>query len=104
MNEPATEKIVRLLEEIRDGQKLQMERQAEAIARQAEIVALQRERFAKTDQIVGDAAELQQLAGNVQRKSAHLINRARFMMIFVVPFTLVLLVLVCWLAFGRVAP
>jgi uncharacterized membrane protein YdfJ with MMPL/SSD domain len=97
MSEQDTEKIIALLEELRDGQKLQLERQAEAIAQQ-------RERLATLDQAKAAAQNIQDQSAGTLRKSEQLINRARFMAVFVVPLTLVLLVVVCWLAFHRAAP
>jgi hypothetical protein len=97
MNEPDTEKIIALLEELRDGQKLQLERQAEAIAQQ-------KERLATLDQAKAAAQDIQSQSAHTLRKSEQLIKRARFMGVFVVPLALVLLVLVCWLAFHRAAP
>jgi hypothetical protein len=97
MNEPDTEKIIALLEELRDGQKLQLERQAEAIAQQ-------RERLATLDQAKAAAQDIQSQSAHTLRKSEQLIKRARFMAVSVVPLALVLLVVVCWLAFHRAAP
>jgi uncharacterized membrane protein YdfJ with MMPL/SSD domain len=97
MSERDIEKIIALLEELRDGQKLQLHRQAEAIAQQ-------KERLATLDQTKAAAENIQHQSANTLRKSEQLINRARFMSVFVVPLALVLLVVVCWLAFHRAAP
>jgi hypothetical protein len=101
MDDLRLEKIVGLLEELRDGQKLQLEHQAEALARQAEAAARQQDRIAKLD--VGGALDVQQYASKVQ-SSARLIKRAQFVMFFYVPLSLAVLVFVCWLAFHRSAP
>ncbi len=97
MSERDIEKIIALLEELRDGQKLQLHRQAEAIAQQ-------KERLATLDQAKAAAENIQNQSASTLRKSEQLINRARFMSVFVVPLALVLLVVVCWLAFHRAAP
>ena len=103
MNDPDVQKIVTLLEEIRDGQHQQLKLQAEALARQAEAVARQQRRFAKLDAGAGSASEIQQLTSKLQ-EAARLTVRARFIMFFYVPLSLAVLVLVCWLAFHRGAP
>lgn len=46
MTDELAEKMIRLLEEIRDGQRVQLERQAEALANQRDLLAQQRERLA----------------------------------------------------------
>lgn len=104
MSERDIEKIIGLLEEIRDGQKLQLDRQAEALDRQAEVIAKQKERFATFDEAKTAAQTIQNQSANTLRKSEQLIDRARFTAIFVVPAALLLLVVVCWLVFHRVAP
>ena len=103
MNDPDIQKIVTLLEEIRDGQNRQLELQAQVAARQAEAVARQQERFAKFDTQASGGSEIQQFAGKLQ-ESARLINRARFVMFFFVPISLLVHIFVCWLAFHRGAP
>ena len=97
MSDSDNERIIRLLEEIRDGQKLQLERQAEAMQRQAEALEGQRARLAS---LKGDAT--QQRADEVLSKAAGLVGGVRLMAFVVVPFAVLLLVLVCWLAFGHV--
>ena len=103
MNDSDVQKIVTLLEDIREGQKRQLELQTQAVERQAEAVARQQERFAKFDLQVGGSSEIQHFAGKLQ-ESARLINRARVVMFFFVPLLLLVLVFVCWLAFHRDAP
>jgi len=67
MSERDTEKIIALLEELRDGQKLQLDRQAEAIAQQ-------RERLAALDQAKAAAQNIQDQSANTLRKSEQLIT------------------------------
>jgi hypothetical protein len=103
MNDPDKQRIITLLEEIRDGQNRQLELQTQALARQAEAIAKQQERFAKIDARSDGASEIQQFADKLQG-SARLIRRARVLMFFFVPLSMFVLVFVCWLAFNRGAP
>ena len=63
-----------------------------------------RKRLATLDQAKAAAENIQNQSANTLRKSEQLINRARFMSVFLVPLALVVLVVVCWLAFHRAAP
>jgi hypothetical protein len=96
MSDSDAERVIRLLEEIRDGQKLQLERQAEALQRQAEALEAQRARLTS----LGKVDATQQRADEVLSKAAGLVGGARLVAFVVVPFAVLLLVLVCWLAFG----
>ena len=78
MNDEQAEKMVRLLEEIRDGQRLQIEREAQALQRQDEVLAQQRERLAGLSQRSGQAEQL--LA-----KSAKVVASARVVAFLVLP-------------------
>ena len=89
------DRIARLLEEIRDGQRLQLERQAEALQRQEQILAQQRERLAGLSQNSGKADEL--LA-----KSAKVVASARVLVLIVLPVAVLLLVYMLWV-WGRSA-
>jgi len=100
MNDSDAARVIRLLEEIRDGQKLQLERQAEALQRQAEALEAQRARLTG----LGKVDATQQRADDVLNKAAGLVGGARLVAFVVVPFAVLLLVLVCWLAFGHAAP
>jgi len=46
MNDDHAERMIRLLEELRDGQRTMLERQALALQRQEEVLGQQRERLA----------------------------------------------------------
>lgn len=54
MNDLQAEEMIRLLQELRDGQRLQLERQAQALQRQEELMAQQRERLAASSQRSGE--------------------------------------------------
>jgi len=103
MNESDAQRIIRLLEEIRDAQRLQLERQAQAIDTQRAALAAQRERFAglgaraESAQTVGDQAQ-RVLAG-----SAQLVRSARVLLFIAIPFAILLLAFVVWMLFARLA-
>ena len=59
MNEEQAAKIIRLLEEIRDDQRLQLERQATALTRQEEVLSEQR----------GVLADNRERANNMARRN-----------------------------------
>jgi hypothetical protein len=64
MNDEDSRLFVTVLEEIRDNQKLQLDRQAEAIA-------LQREQFALVQRQAERHERIQDRAENIQARSAH---------------------------------
>jgi len=103
MNESDAQRIIRLLEEIRDAQRLQLERQTQAIDTQRAALAAQRERFAglgaraESAQTVGDQAQ-RVLAG-----SAQLVRSARVLLFIAIPFAILLLAFVVWMLFARLA-
>ncbi len=103
MNDADAEKIIRLLEEIRDGQRLQLERQAQALERQAEIVSQQRERLADLSRRENDAQRIGERADGVLAKSAKLVAGARILVFVALPFALLLLAFIIWALFARVA-
>lgn len=96
MNEEDSERIIRLLEEIRDGQRLQLERQAQAIERQAEALAQQRQRLAGLSQSTSDVQGFGEQAGRVIAQSSKLVKSARILIWVSVPFALLLLAFVMW--------
>lgn len=100
MDDEHAEQIIRLLEEIRDGQRLQLERQAQALERQAEMVSQQRERLANLSKQAGEARAR---AEGVLVKSAKLVNRARMLILIALPFALLLFAFVIWALFARLA-
>ena len=79
------ERIARLLEEIRDGQKLQLERQADTLA-------LQKEQFQRTQ-------KLQERAEAIQDRSAQLVGRLHRVMPIVLAVVAILIGYVSWLLF-----
>lgn len=86
MSEPdKLERIARLLEEIRDGQKIQLERQAETLA-------IQKEQFQR-------AQKLQDRAEAIQDRSAQLVGRLHRVMPFVLAAVVILIAYVSWLLF-----
>jgi hypothetical protein len=103
MNEEDSERIIRLLEEIRDGQRLQLERQAQAIERQAEALALQRQRMAGLSQSASDVQGFGEQAGHVLAQSSKLVKSARILFWVSLPFTLLLLAFVLWWLFADLA-
>jgi hypothetical protein len=82
-----TENLARLLTEIRDGQRVQLERQAEALAiqkQQFEIVKIQFEQ----------AKKLQDRAQILHDKSKHLVEGSRRFLFFVLPVVIALIIVV----------
>jgi hypothetical protein len=92
MNDQDLQRLIRLLEEIRDGQKLQLERQAEALA-------LQREQFALVRQQTERAERIQDRAEQIQIKSAQLVAGARKAVVILLPIVIGLIIYVSWLLF-----
>ncbi|QQS54276.1 MAG: hypothetical protein IPM89_16060 [Candidatus Competibacteraceae bacterium] len=92
MSEQDFHRLVRVLEEIRDHQKLQLERQAEALG-------LQREQFALVRKQTERAERLQDRAEQIQAKSAQLVAGARKGMVVVLPILIVLIAYLTWLIF-----
>lgn len=92
MNEQDARQLLRLLEEIRDNQTRQLERQAEALA-------LQREQFALVQKQSERAERLQDRAEEIQLKSAQLVTGARKGMVVILPVIVALLAYLSWLIF-----
>jgi hypothetical protein len=97
MNDQQAEEMIRLLKELRDGQRLQLERQAQALQRQEELMAQQRERLAASSQRSGETEQL-------FAKTAKVVARASVLAFVVFPIAVVALMLVLWLVAARVAP
>jgi len=89
MNDEQAERIARLLEEIRDGQRLQLERQAQALQRQDELLAQQRERLA-------GLSKRSEQADQVLAKSAKIVAGARILALVALPFVVLLVVFLAW--------
>ena len=81
-----------LLEEIRDNQGLQLERQAEALE-------LQRQQFDLVERQFARGEQLQDRAERLQERSGQLMDRGRKVFMIVIPVLFVLLVYVSWLLF-----
>ena len=79
------DRIARLLEEIRDGQKTQLERQADTLA-------LQKEQFERTH-------KLQERAEAIQDRSARLVGRVQRFVPFAMAVVVILIGYVSWLLF-----
>lgn len=96
MNDQQADQIVRLLEEIRDGQRLQLERQAQALQRQQELVTQQRERLAGLSQRSDQAQQLLD-------RSARVVAGARLLAFVALPIAVLILAFVVWVMVARVA-
>ena len=83
-----------LLEELRDGQKLQLQRQEEALALQREQLAIVQMQVARTERI-------QERAERIQATSARLIAGARVAIAILLPVILALIAYVSWLLVRR---
>ena len=84
--------LLRVLEQIRDDQRLQLERQAEALAMQREQVAMLRTQFERTER-------LQDRAEHLQERSAQVVGIARKSLFVVLPVLFALIGYVSWLIF-----
>ena len=94
MDEQTGERILASIDAIREQQRLQLERQAEALAlqrEQFEIFKRQAERIDRTH----DRAE------RIQAKSSELVGLARKTFIVVLPILVLLIGYVTWLLFHR---
>jgi uncharacterized membrane protein (DUF106 family) len=92
VNDDDIQKLVRVLEEIRDNQKLQLDRQAEAYA-------LQREQFAVVRKQAERVERIQDRAEQIQAKSAQLVAGSRKVMTFVLPVIVILILYLSWILF-----
>ncbi len=92
MNEEDSRVLVTILKEIRENQKVALDRQAEALA-------LQRERFAIVQRQADRYERIQDRAENIQVKSAQLVVVAQKTLFFILPIVTLLIVYVSWLIF-----
>ena len=92
MNEHELQRLIRVLEEIRDTQRLQLERQAEALAMQREHVALIQRQSERTERI-------QDRAEQIQARSAQMVAGARKVMAVVLPIIIGLIAYLSWLLY-----
>ena len=96
MNDEQAEKVVRLLEEIRDDQRLQLERQGQALQRQDALLAQQRERLVS-------AAQRSEEAKQLLAKSARVVASARILTFVVLPFAVLFVAYLVWVLLAHVA-
>jgi uncharacterized membrane protein (DUF106 family) len=92
MNETESQRVVRLLEEIREDQKLQ-------VARQLEALELQRKQFAVFEEQAVRTERLQHRAEQLQERSAGMVGGARKLLITLVPIVIALIAYVSWLIY-----
>jgi hypothetical protein len=85
-------RMVALLQELREGQKLQLERQLEALE-------IQRRQFAAMQEQMARAERIQSKAELLQDRGTRLVQGARKVFLVVVPVIVVLIVYVSWLLF-----
>lgn len=85
-------RTIALLEELREGQKLQLQRQLEALELQRRQFAAMQEQFARAERIQSKAELLQD-------RGANLVQGARKVFVIVVPVIVALIVYVSWLLF-----
>ena len=95
MDDSDLQKSLRLLEQLRDGQKLQLERQQEALALQREQLATVQRQVERTDRI-------QDRAERIQAASAGLVRGARVATAILFPVILALIAYLSWLLFRRI--
>jgi len=96
MNDEQAERIARLLEDIRDGQRLQLERQAQALKRQEELLAQQRARLASVSEDSSGAKEL-------IATSARVVASARILVLIALPLAVLLIVFLAWVFWAQIA-
>ena len=94
MEDDQATKIIAVLEQIRDGQK-------EALARQAETMVLLRERMASAQERSGRVDQLLAQATQSQARTIGLVRRAAMLRTLTIVVALLFVLVVWWLAFGR---
>lgn len=92
MNDDDAKRIAAVLEDLREGQKLQLERQLEALELQRRQFELVQGQAARTERIQDKAEQLQD-------RGARLVQGSRKVALFLLPVILVLIVYVSWLIF-----
>lgn len=92
MNDQESQLLAPILKEIRDNQKLQLDRQTEALA-------LQREQFTLVQNQAKRHERIQDRAENIQEKGAQMVAVARKTLFFLLPVITLLIVYVSWLIF-----
>jgi uncharacterized membrane protein (DUF106 family) len=89
-----SEKLLRVLEEIRDNQRAQ-------IASQHEALALQREQFELVRRQAERTERIQERSERIQDRSSQIVTSARRLFFIVVPALIALVLYVSWMMFVR---
>ena len=92
MDDRNADRIVALLEQIRDNQAVQL-------ARQAEALALQKEQFEIFRRQADRAEKLQDRAEELQDRGMGIMKTARRSLAFVLPVVIILIIYLSWLIF-----
>lgn len=92
MNDQELQPLVDILKEIRDNQKLQLDRQTDALTLQREQIALVQRHTERTERI-------QDRAEHIQEKGAQLVAGARRSLAVILPIVIVLIIYLSWLIF-----
>ncbi|MSQ91899.1 MAG: hypothetical protein EXR87_03050 [Gammaproteobacteria bacterium] len=92
MEQNDTARMAALLQQIRDNQATQLERQAEALALQKEQLDLMRVQFER-------AARLQDRAEELQTRGMGIMTTARRSLAVVLPIVILLIIYLSWLLF-----
>src|SRR5262249_41155527 len=93
MNDGESRLLVTILQEIRDNQKMQLDRQVDALA-------LQREQFAIVQRQAERYEHIQDRAEHIQARSAQIMAVARKTMFVALPILTIMIAYVSWLIFG----
>jgi uncharacterized membrane protein (DUF106 family) len=88
-----TDPVEKLLEEIRDNQRIQLQHQEASLNLQKEQYAI-KQQFDK-------ANKLQDRAEMIQEKGAQLVEKARKVMVVIVPIIIVLIIVLAFMMFWR---
>jgi uncharacterized membrane protein (DUF106 family) len=92
VNDDDAKRMAAVLEELREGQKLQLERQLEALDLQRKQFELVQGQAARTERI-------QDKAEQIQDRSARLVQVSRRLALFLLPVIIVIVLYVSWLVF-----
>lgn len=92
MTEQEIQRLTGVLEEIRDNQKVQLQRQSDALA-------VQREQFALVQKQAERHERIQDRAESIQAKGIQLMAVARKSLIVILPIVTVLILYLSWLIF-----
>ena len=92
MEEKQLDQLVKILEEIREGQRLQLDRYEEVMALQREHLDLYKLQYERAERINAKAEE-------IQNKSAQIVGGVGKLLLIVIPFGLLLLLYLSWLIF-----